>query len=314
MTAAPEWAATNERGSSTLLAVVVWCIRKLGTGPIRLLVVPVALYYTVFDGRARRASRRYLIRVGLCDENAGFLDRLVHTYRHFRSFAEMILDRLILWGGDPDEIGVTIRGPENVLDLLAQQRGAFMVGAHLGNFDVLRIIAREADIPVNALMYTANAEQINSAFEMLDPTARVRILDVTPGSVASANITLNIRQRIAEGEFVASTVDRFHPGDGSQEVEVDFLGERARFPKGVFRLAMILRAPVLLTVALRTGPGRYEIFFETLSDGSSEIDRNERRKVLDEQVQHFAARLEHYCRRAPYQWFNFYDFWHRGER
>ena len=189
-----------------------------------------------------------------------------------------------------------------------------MVGAHIGNFDVLRVIARDADIPVNVLMYTANAAQINSAFEALDPTSRVRILDVTPGSVASADITLNIRRRIAEGEFVATMGDRFSPGDGSQEVEVDFLGERARFPKGVFRLAMILRAPILLTVALRTGLGHYEIFFETLSDGSPEVDRSKRREVLEEQIQHFSTRLEHYCRRAPYQWFNFYDFWQRGDR
>ena len=189
-----------------------------------------------------------------------------------------------------------------------------MVGAHLGNFDVLRTIARDADIPVNVLMYTANAEQINSAFEALDPTSRVRILDVTPGSVASADITLNIRRRIAEGEFVASMGDRFSPEDGSREVEVDFLGERARFPAGLFRLAMVLRSPVLLTVALRTAPGHYEIFFETLSAGSPEIDRSQQQKVIDEQVQHFATRLEHYCRRAPYQWFNFYDFWHRDER
>ncbi len=294
--------------------MVVWCIRKLGARPIRFLVIPVALYYTIFDVRARRASAQYLARVGRCPENAGLLNRLAHTYRHFRSFAEMVLDRLILWGGDPDEIGVTIRGPENVLNLLSQQQGAFMVGAHIGNFDVLRVIARDADIPVNVLMYTANAEQINSAFETLDPTARVRILDVTPGAVASASITLDIRRRIAEGEFVASMGDRFIPGSGNQEAEVDFLGERARFPQGVFRLAMVLQAPILLTVALRTGPGRYEIFFETLSDGSSQPDRKERQTVLDEQVQHFATRLEHFCRHAPYQWFNFYDFWHRGEQ
>jgi len=314
VTSTPEWAATAERGSSTLLGIVVWCIRKLGTGPIRLLVVPVTLYYTVFDARARRASRQYLLRVGAYREDAGPFERLGHTYRHFRSFAQMILDRLIVWGGDPDEIEVTLRGSEIVLDLLAEGRGAFMVGAHIGNFDVLRAIARDADIPVNVLMFTENAEQINAAFEALDPTARVRILNVDPGSAASASVTLDIRQRIAKGEFVASMIDRFPPGAGIRTTEVDFLGRRALLSQSVFRLAMVLRAPVLLTVALRTGPRHYEVFFETLSDGTREIARNERSKVLDEQLQAFAARLEYFCRRAPYQWFNFYDFWSPGER
>jgi len=26
-------------------------------------------------------------------------------------------------------------------------------------------------------------------------------------------------------------------------------------------------------------------------------------------LRRYAERLEHYCRIAPYNWFNFYDFW-----
>jgi Predicted acyltransferase len=26
-------------------------------------------------------------------------------------------------------------------------------------------------------------------------------------------------------------------------------------------------------------------------------------------MRRYAARLEHYCREAPFNWFNFYDFW-----
>jgi predicted LPLAT superfamily acyltransferase len=26
-------------------------------------------------------------------------------------------------------------------------------------------------------------------------------------------------------------------------------------------------------------------------------------------LQAYVARLEHYCRLSPYNWFNFYDFW-----
>ena len=76
---------------------------------------------------------------------------------------------------------------------------------------------------------------------------------------------------------------------------------------------MILGAPVVFTLALRTGPRQYEVFFETLSDGESKIRPDERRKCLDDQVQVFASRLEDFCRRSPYQWFNFYDFWRLPE-
>ena len=32
-------------------------------------------------------------------------------------------------------------------------------------------------------------------------------------------------------------------------------------------------------------------------------------KCIEQAVRTYAARLEHYCRQAPYNWFNFYDFW-----
>jgi len=28
-------------------------------------------------------------------------------------------------------------------------------------------------------------------------------------------------------------------------------------------------------------------------------------------MQHYADRLTHYCRSAPYNWFNFFDFWQK---
>jgi predicted LPLAT superfamily acyltransferase len=31
--------------------------------------------------------------------------------------------------------------------------------------------------------------------------------------------------------------------------------------------------------------------------------------VLRDLVERYAARVEHHCRTAPYNWFNFYDFW-----
>ena len=40
-----------------------------------------------------------------------------------------------------------------------------------------------------------------------------------------------------------------------------------------------------------------------------EVPRPNREQALSAYVQHYASRLEHYARRAPYNWFNFYDFW-----
>jgi predicted LPLAT superfamily acyltransferase len=40
-----------------------------------------------------------------------------------------------------------------------------------------------------------------------------------------------------------------------------------------------------------------------------EIVSRDRDSMTRHVLQRYAERLEHYCRIAPYNWFNFYDFW-----
>jgi len=39
------------------------------------------------------------------------------------------------------------------------------------------------------------------------------------------------------------------------------------------------------------------------------LPRRGREEALTRLTAEYAARLEHFCLRAPLQWFNFYDFW-----
>jgi predicted LPLAT superfamily acyltransferase len=43
------------------------------------------------------------------------------------------------------------------------------------------------------------------------------------------------------------------------------------------------------------------------------LPRGARPQALAELAAAYAARLEHHARRAPLEWFNFYDFWHLPE-
>jgi predicted LPLAT superfamily acyltransferase len=46
-----------------------------------------------------------------------------------------------------------------------------------------------------------------------------------------------------------------------------------------------------------------------LFEAGSRVERMEREAVLDGMIGRYAKRLESYARAAPYNWFNFYDFW-----
>jgi predicted LPLAT superfamily acyltransferase len=64
----------------------------------------------------------------------------------------------------------------------------------------------------------------------------------------------------------------------------------------------------MLCFGLYRGGNRYDLQFEHFAD-SLQIERSRREAALREIMQRFCGRLEHYARSAPYNWFNFYDFW-----
>jgi predicted LPLAT superfamily acyltransferase len=64
----------------------------------------------------------------------------------------------------------------------------------------------------------------------------------------------------------------------------------------------------VLMFGLYRGGNRYDVHFERLADMKS-IDLAQRDVLIEQSLRRYVARLEHYCRAAPYNWFNFYDFW-----
>jgi predicted LPLAT superfamily acyltransferase len=61
-------------------------------------------------------------------------------------------------------------------------------------------------------------------------------------------------------------------------------------------------------VGLYRGGNRYDIHFEHLLDVSG-AGRGARDAVIEQAVRKYVERLGYYCRLAPYNWFNFYDYW-----
>jgi len=302
------WSSAQERGSALALRFIVGCVRIIGSGPLVVLLAPIAFYFVIFARESTSASRAYLRRIRRLRSESGEPGFLA-VFRHYYNFAAAILDRVALWSSAIDGFDIEIHGREHMEPAIEARSGAILVGAHIGSFDVLRVIAREADIPINVLMYSVNAERINDAFKRLDPDSTVRIIDLDQTSM---NTGLEIRRCIERGEFVAVLGDRMRPGSRDRVSYASFLGESAAFPQGPFLMAHLLQMPVVLTIALRRGPRCYDIYLETIADGAR-ISPRERPAVIQKQIELYASRLEHYCLKAPLQWFNFYDFWAKND-
>lgn len=294
--ARPEWTRRDERGSASMLRLMTWISLRLGRRAGRCALPLIAAYFLLLAAPARRASRLYLRRA--LGREPGWRD----LYRHVHFFASTIHDRIYLINDQFDLFDIEVRGRELITDLLATGRGAFLVGAHLGSFEVLRALAREnLGLDVAMVMYEENARKINAALAAVNPAARQEIIPL-----GRAESMLQIRQRLHDGAIVGILGDRTLGGDAT--ISVSFLGEPAALPSGPFRLAAMLRQPVIFMAGLYLGGNRYRIHFEALADFSA-ILAAERNAALHGAVERFAAVLEQHCRAAPYNWFNFFDFW-----
>ena len=271
---------------------MAWYSLAVGRTVSRLLMHAIAVYFFLASPVARRHSRDYLQRV------LGRAPTLGERFGHLHAFSATIHDRVFFIAGRIGAFDIEVQGAE-----LLPESGALLMGAHLGSFEALRAAAREiGHRRVAMAMYEENARRFNGVLATINPAA---LQDVVPlGHIGSM---LQLRARLDQGDLVGVLADRTLGNEPM--IRVPFLGAAAAFPTGPMRMAAALRQPVFLMVGLYRGANRYQVRFEKLADFSADIARVERDMLVQEAIARYAARIEHYARSAPDNWFNFFDFW-----
>lgn len=291
---------------------IVWGMRFLlrvyllfGRGFLQCFLYPVVVYYWLVNREARQASRDYLERVAKFAPALGLHGSLWHSYRHFISFANALVDKLAAWSGAIKPGDAEFYGKEHLLTLLQSGRGALLLGSHLGNLEVCRIMAVfEKNVRINVLVHTKHAEKFNRVLHQTSSASRLNLIQVTEITAATAHL---LSDKIEAGELVIMTADRT-PVDSLKRVNtVSFLGDKASFPQGPFILAGLLQCPVFTLFCLKQG-GKFAIHFDFLCP-VPEYTRKTRDQVVHNEIQRYAFKLQEFCLKAPLQWFNFYNFW-----
>jgi predicted LPLAT superfamily acyltransferase len=291
-----EWIGNRERGSLALLRVMAFLSIRLGRKLSRIPLFGIAAYFFLFGPRARRESRRYLRRA------LGREPRARDRFTHILYFATTIHDRVYLINEKYEAFRITIEGEALMREQAEHGTGAFLMGAHMGSFEVTGSIGRRRPgLQVSMAMYEDNARKINSILAAINPKARPDII-----SLGHLDAMLKVAERLDNGAFVGLLGDRTLGEEPVQAVSI--LGERAYLPTGPMRAAAILRRSVIFMVGLYRGGNHYHVVFEPVADFSASSLKT-RDDAVRAAVERYAALLDKYCRSDPYNWFNFFDFW-----
>ena len=295
------WMHRRERGSSALLTFMTKLSLLLGRRLSRPILYPIALYFLAAVRPARIASRAYLTL------NLGRPATLIDIYKHILAFTTTIHDRVYLLNNQLDLFDIKHFGTA-ALHRDHAKKGLFLFGAHLGSFEVLHSFARSnPDIDIFMAMYPENARQINRAMASINPHATQNII-----TLGQLDATLKINEKLLAGALVGVLADRASGADRYESFP--FLGRDAFFPSGPFRMALMLRYPIYFMTGLYRGGNRYEIHFELIEDFSQPLN-GDRDAAVRSVMARYAATLERYCIDAPFNWFNFFNFWddHRAD-
>lgn len=302
------WAAIEERGVFAGLRIMLSAYKLFGRAGFKILLFPVIGYFYLFGGEARRASKVFLARVYAFPNGQASLGGRPgrwHSFRHLLNFGDAVLDKLAAWAGEIRAEDFLFENQDAFEALRKSGRGGLLVASHLGNMEVCRALGQMSfDLKLNVLVHTKHAPNFNRLLNSVSPDSGVSLIQTTEVDPATA---MMLHDRVSRGEFVVIVGDRTPVGRSARISWASFLNKPAPFPQGPFILAALLECPVQIIFCLKKAEG-YRVVFEPFA-ASIKMPRGKREEILDGCVSRYAARLEHYCVRYPYQWFNFFDFW-----
>lgn len=292
------WSTRPEGGGY----LAFWLMTKIGLlcgrNATRLLLYPITLYFFLRRRYERRVSYAFLERA------FGRKASAWQVMRHIHRFASTILDRVFLLAERYTRFDIKVHGLSELVSRMRHDRGVLLLGAHVGSFEALRVLASERpDVRVRALLDTQKTPTMTKILHSLNPAIANNVIDASrPG----AEIVLALGEALSEGALVTLLADRAR--EKEETVVVDFMDSPAPFPVAAFLIGSLLKVPLVMCIGMYRGGNRYDLYFEALAD-ELVLPRAERKAALRAFVQRYATRLEHYVRQDPYNWFNWHDFW-----
>jgi Kdo2-lipid IVA lauroyltransferase/acyltransferase len=271
------------------------CVPRFLHAPFALLAGGV--FYLVLTEKRRHLRKNLAVVTG-----SPKVERLVFTafYKFSRNWCDIMLmmdlrgPRLLALIGR--------RTTEKPLDdALAAGRGAILISAHLGNWELGGLGLAEKGYRMNILTFREPDAKVNQQRERLRRERGINFIYVDRQETSALAIIEAVRA-LNRNEVLAILGDR----DGSSHtMKLEFFGRQVPIPLGAAHLALASGAPVIPVFVPLEGE-RYA----TIMEGPIYFRgvHGERDRVVREGTEQIVRVIERYIRAYPDQWYNFFDY------
>ena len=289
-------ARTRPRGRGNALGFWFFrtALRFTGLRGAYGLLYFVAPYYALFD-RAAIASAGAYLRRRFPDQSP--LARWLATCRLFINQGKCLIDRGAYNAGAVEFRFDTAQVEQAGAELAGKPGGFILLLSHFGGWQLALPHLRNltAARPVSLLMNAAETPDVQAHVRGDDAGFHVISPEAGPACV------VEMVARLQRGEIVSIMGDRAY---GGQTAVVPFLGASAHFPASAFAVARAAQSPVLALFAAKTGVRDYALEARLFAPPARDDRQSIRKGMAD-----YAATLEAFVRRFPFQCFLFDDVW-----
>ena len=296
--AAPARSRPRGRGNALGFWFFRTALRFTGLRGAYGLLYFVAPYYALFDRAAIAAAGAYLRH--LFPRQNGLARRMA-ICRLFICQGKCLIDRGAHNAGAVEFRFDTAQVEQAGAELARSPAGFILLLSHFGGWQLALPHLRNltASRPVSLLMNAAETPDVQAHVRGDDAGFHVISPDAGPACV------VEMVARLQRGEIVSVMGDRAY---GGQTAAVPFLGATAYFPASAFAVARAAQCPVLALFAVKTGDQTYALETKTFPPPARDDRQSIRKGMAD-----YAATLETYVRRHPFQGFLFDDVWRSPE-
>lgn len=180
----------------------------------------------------------------------------------------------------------SIEGRERYLAMRQAGRGAIIVTAHMGSFEVGMASLLEQEKRIHVVF-----KRDTGRFERIRQGLRQRLGVVEQAVDEGWGVWVKLRDALKADEVVAIQGDRVMPGQKGSRVP--FLGGHMLLPTGPVKLAMASGAPIVPVFSVRTAGGKIKLFIEEPIEVGQDVD---------EAMGQLAAVIARYVAAYPEQW------------
>jgi lauroyl/myristoyl acyltransferase len=221
----------------------------------------------------------------------------------FRNFAKYLVDffRLAVIDKGFVEKRISIENMRYVDQALKEGKGAILLTAHIGNWELGGVAVALLGYPLWAVALEHNHAHVNRFFNGQRQSKGLKVIPFNKAVRQSLQV-------LRGNGLLALVGDRDFTREGG--VIVDFLNKKASLPRGPAALCFKTNAPIIPGFIVRNADDSFTLHFEHPITAPTQ----DKQPLSDDQaimwlLLKYKTLIEEYIRKYPDQWFMFRQYW-----